>query len=134
MARVTLIIATVFLFIWFAQTLLVEFLFTLLVGTFLITLQVFLLTRYVLGITRVIEQFIDAIGKEETPELQFGTGKALFRKLKEQSNSIKQAMNARRLEKEKDDRILIHVINSADPGLFCFNSKGDVLDHHANLS
>jgi nitrogen fixation/metabolism regulation signal transduction histidine kinase len=36
-------------------------------------------------------------------------------------------MNARRLEKEKDDRILIHVINSADPGLFCFNSRGEVL-------
>ena len=127
MARLALIIATVFLFIWFAETLLVESLFTLLVGSFLITLQIFLLTRYVLGITRVIEQFIDAIGKEETPELQFGTGQALFRKLKEQSNSIKQAMNARRLEKEKDDRILIHVINSADPGLFCFNSRGEVL-------
>ena len=127
LARVALIIATALLFIWFAETLLVEFLFTLLTGTFLITLQVFLLTRYVLGITRVIEQFIDAIGKEETPEIQFGTGKALFRKLKEQSNSIKQAMNARRLEKEKDDRILIHVINSADPGLFCFNSGGEVL-------
>ena len=127
MARVALIIATAFLFIWFAEKLHVEFLFTLLVGILLITLQVFLLTRYVLGITRVIEQFIDAIGKEETPEILFGTGKALFRKLKEQSNSIKQAMNARRLEKEKDDRILIHVINSADPGLFCFNSKGEVL-------
>lgn len=127
MARVALIIATAFLFIWFAEKLYVEFLFTLLVGTLLIILQVFLLTRYVLGITRVIEQFIDAIGKEESPEILFGTGKALFRKLKEQSNSIKQAMNARRLEKEKDDRILIHVINSADPGLFCFNSRGEVL-------
>ena len=127
MARVALLMATVFLFIWFAEILQVEFLFTLLVGTFLITLQVFLLTRYVLGVTRVIEQFIYAIGKEETPEIQFGTGKALFRSLKEQSNSIKQAMNARRLEKEKDDRILIHVINSADPGLFCFNSRGEVL-------
>ena len=126
-ARVALLMATIFLFIWFAEILRVEFLFTLLVGTFLIILQVFLLTRYVLGITRVIEQFIDAIGKEETPEIQFGTGKALFRRLKEQSNSIKQAMNARRLEKEKDDRILIHVINSADPGLFCFNSRGEVL-------
>ena len=126
-ARVALLMATIFLFIWFADILRVEFLFTLLVGTFLIILQVFLLTRYVLGITRVIEQFIDAIGKEETPEIQFGTGKALFRRLKEQSNSIKQAMNARRLEKEKDDRILIHVINSADPGLFCFNSRGEVL-------
>ncbi|MCK5694511.1 MAG: hypothetical protein KAI08_16720, partial [Bacteroidales bacterium] len=127
MARVALLMATVFLFIWFVETLKVEILFTLLVGAFLITLQVFLLTRYVLGITRVIEQFIVAIGKEESPEILFGTGKALFRELKEQSNSIKQAMNARRLEKEKDDRILIHVINSADPGLFCFNSRGDVL-------
>ena len=127
MARVALLMATVFLFIWFVETLKVEILFTLLVGVFLITLQVFLLTRYVLGITRVIEQFIVAIGKEESPEILFGTGKALFRELKEQSNSIQQAMNARRLEKEKDDRILIHVINSADPGLFCFNSRGDVL-------
>ena len=127
MARIILLMATVFLFIWFVETLQVEILFTLLTGTFLLALQVFLLTRYVLGITRVIEQFIVAIGKEESPEILFGTGKALFRELKEKSNSIKRAMNARRLEKEKDDRILIHVIDSADPGLFCFNSSGDVL-------
>ena len=127
MARIALLMATVFLFIWFVETLQVEILFTLLVGTSLITLQVLLITRYVLGITRVIEQFIVAIGKEESPQILFGTGKALFRELKEKSNSIKRAMNARRLEKEKDDRILIHVINSADPGLFCFNSRGEVL-------
>jgi len=127
MARVGLLITTAFLFIWLAETLLVEFLFTILLGTFLITLQVFLLTRYVLGITRVIEQFVDAIGREETPEIQFGTGKALFRKLKERSNAIIQAMNARRLEKEKDDRILIHVMDSADLGLFCFDQKGELL-------
>jgi len=127
MARVALIMATSFLFIWFAKTLMVEFLFTLLLGTFLIIMQILLLTRYVLGITRVIEQFIDAIGREETPEILFGTSEALFRKLKERSNAIKQSMNVRRLEKEKDDRILTHVINSADPGLFCFNSRGEVL-------
>jgi nitrogen fixation/metabolism regulation signal transduction histidine kinase len=75
----------------------------------------------------VIEQFVDAIGKEETPEIQFDTGRALFRRLKERSNSIKQIMNAQRLEKEKDDRILIHVIDSAETGLFCFDSRGDVL-------
>ncbi len=91
--------ATVFLFIWFAETLRVEFLFTLFVGIFLITLQVVLLTRYVLGITKVVEQVIDAIGKDETPELLFGRGTALFHKLREQSNSIKQTLNARRLEK-----------------------------------
>jgi len=127
MMRVGLIMATAFLFIWLTESLFVEYIFTLLAGAFLIILQVLLLTRYVLGITRVIEQFMDDIGREETPEIQFGTGKALFRKLKERSNSIKQAMNARRLEKEKDDRILIHVVNSADMGLFCFDSKGEVL-------
>ena len=127
MTRVGLLIATAFLFIWLAETLLVEFVFTLLVGIFLIALQVFFLSRYVLGITRVIEQFMDAIGREETPEIQFGTGKSLFRGLKERSNVIKQALNARRLEKEKDDRILIHAINAAEPGLLCFDSKGEVL-------
>lgn len=127
MLRVGLIMATIFLFIWLTETLLVEFFFTLAAGSLLIILQVVLLTRYVLGITRVIEQFMDAIGREETPEIQFGTGKALFRELKERSNSIKQSMNARRMEKEKDDRILIHVINSADMGLFCMNSQGEVL-------
>ena len=96
MARVALIMATSFLFIWFAETLMVEFLFTLLLGTFLIIMQILLLTRYVLGITRVIEQFIDAIGREETPEILFGTSEALFRKLKERSNAIKQSMNVRR--------------------------------------
>ena len=67
MMRVGLIMATAFLFIWLTQTLFVEFIFTLLVGAFLIILQVFLLTRYVLGIARVIEQFMDDIGREETP-------------------------------------------------------------------
>ena len=119
--------ATAFLFIWLTQILAVEFIFTLLSGSLLILLQIFLLTRYVLGITRVMEQFIDAIGREETPEIQFGTGKALFQKLKQQSNSIKQALNARRLEKEKGERILFHVINSADPALFCFNQRGEVI-------
>ena len=127
MLRIGLIMATVFLFIWLTKTLLVEFLFTVVTGSILIILQVVLLTRYVLGITRIIEQFVDAIGKEETPEIQFGMGKVLFRKLKERTNSIKQSMNARRLEKEKDERILIHVINSADMGLICMNSRGEVL-------
>ena len=127
MARIGLLIATVFLLIWLIETQLVEMLFTLVIGIFLLVLQVFLLTRYVAGITRVMEQFIQAIGREETPEIQFGSGKALFRKLKERSNAIKQAMNAQRLEKEKDEQILIHVIDSADPGLFCFNSRGEVI-------
>jgi nitrogen fixation/metabolism regulation signal transduction histidine kinase len=70
---------------------------------------------------------MDDIGREEAPEIQFGTGKSLFRKLKERLNSIKQTLNARRLEKEKDDRILIHAINAADPGLLCFDSRGEVL-------
>jgi len=119
--------ATAFLFIWLTETLVVEFVFTLLAGGLLILLQVYLLTRYVLGITRVMEQFIDAIGREETPEIQFGTGKAPFQRLKQHSNSIKQALNARRLEKEKGERILFHVINSADPALFCFNQRGEVI-------
>jgi nitrogen fixation/metabolism regulation signal transduction histidine kinase len=127
MARIGLLIGTAFLLIWLIETQLVEMLFTLVVGILLLVLQVFLLTRYVAGITRVMEQFIQAIGREETPEIQFGSGKALFRKLKERSNAIKQAMNAQRLEKEKDEQILIHVIDSADPGLFCFNSSGEVI-------
>lgn len=127
MARIGLLIGTVLLLIWLIETQLVEMLFTLVVGILLIVLQVFLLTRYVSGITHVMEQFIQAIGREETPEIQFGSRKALFRKLKERSNAIKQAMNAQRLEKEKDEQILIHVIDSADPGLFCFNSRGEVI-------
>jgi nitrogen fixation/metabolism regulation signal transduction histidine kinase len=74
-----------------------------------------------------MEQFIQAIGRKENPEIQFDGGGGLFQKLKEQSNAIKQDMNARRLEKEKDEQILIHVIDSADPGLFCFNSRGEVI-------
>jgi len=125
--RIGLILATSFLFIWFTETSKAEFIFILLTGIVLITLQVYLLTRYVTGISRVIEQFIDSVGREEIPEIQFGTGNALFRRLKERSNAIKASMNARRLEKEKDERILIHVIDSADQGLYCFNSSGDVV-------
>ena len=127
MARVGLIMATSFLFIWLTERAGAEFIFILLTGIILIALQVFLLTRYALGITRIIEQFIVSVGREESPEIQFGTGKALFKRLKERSNAIKEAMNARRLEKQKDEHILIHVINSADQGLFCFDQEGEVV-------
>ena len=125
--RVALIMATTFLFIWLTETAAVEFIFTIMAGAALIIIQVILLTRYVLGITRLMEQFLDAVSREGTPEIQFGTGNALFRRLKERSNSIKRMINARRLEKAKDDQILLNVINSADLGLFCFNSEGEVL-------
>lgn len=127
LARVGLIIGTSFLFIWFTERSGEEIIFILLTGTFLIALQVLLLTRYALGITRIVEQFIESIGREESPEVQFGTGRTLFRRLKERSNVIKEALNARRLEKEKDERILVHVINSADQGLFCFSESGEVV-------
>lgn len=127
MARVGLITGTSFLFIFLAKSVAVEWLFTLLAGIFLVSLQVVLLTRYVLGISRVMEQFIESVGKEDTPEIRFKRGGKLFRKLEERSNEIKEGMNARRLEKEKDDQILINAINSADFGLLCFNSGGEVL-------
>jgi len=127
LARVGLIIATSFVFIWLAESLVVEWLFTLVVGTVLITLQVVLLTRYILKLSKVMEQFIDVVGNEGSPEIRFYTGTALFKDLEERFNSINEGLKARRLEKEKDDRILIDAINSADFGLFCFNSSGDVL-------
>ena len=127
MARVALIIGTSFLFVLFTKSASVEFIFILLTGILLIALQVYLLTRYALGITKVIEQFIESVGREESPEIQFRTGKSLYKGLKERSNAIKEAMNARRLEKEKDEHILIHVINSADQGLFCFNSRKELV-------
>jgi len=97
MVRLALILATSFFLVWIVEILAMEFLFTLVTGIFLIALQVLLLTRYVLGITRVMEQFMEAVGKEETPEIQFGTGKKLFQELKERSNVIKRSMNTSRL-------------------------------------
>jgi len=127
LVRVALIIATSFVFIWLAESLVAEWLFTVLVGSVLIFLQVVLLTRYILKLSRVMEQFIDAVGNEESPEIRFHTGSALFKDLEERSNSINEGIKTRRLEKEKDDRILIDAINSADFGLFCFSSRGNVL-------
>jgi nitrogen fixation/metabolism regulation signal transduction histidine kinase len=127
MARVGLIIATSLVFIWLTKSLVVERIFTLLVGTALIIMQVILLTKYILKLSKVMEQFIDAVGNEGSPEIHFHTGSALFKKLEERSNSINEGIKTRRLEKEKDDRILIHAINSADFGLFCFYNSGDVL-------
>ena len=127
LVRIGLITGTAFLFVWFAHSARWEFIFILLTGTFLLILQVFLLTRYVVGISRIIEQFIEAVGREESPEILFGADNALYRKLKERSNAIKEAMNRRRMEKEKDERILYHVINSADQGLFCFNNSSGLV-------
>jgi len=125
--RVGLIIATSFVFIWLLGSLEDEWIFTLVAGIFLLTLQVFLLTRYILKLSKVMEQFMDAVGNVDSPEVRFHTDGKLFKRLEERSNSLKEGIRARRLEKEKDERILISAINSADFGLFCFNSKGDIL-------
>ncbi len=125
--RVGLLIITTFVFVWIVESRENEWIFSLLTCTVVITLQVVLLTRYVLRLSRVLEQFIESIGQEEIPEIQFRTGRILFRGLKERSNTIKQGMNARRLEKEKYNQILNHVINSADMGLFCFRHNGELL-------
>ena len=127
LVRVGLIITTSFVFIWLLGSLGDEWFFTLVAGTILIILQVFLLTRYILKLSKVMEQFMDAVGNEDSPEVRFHTEGKLFKRLEERSNSLNEGIRARRLEKEKDERILISAINSADFGLFCFNSKGDVL-------
>lgn len=100
MGRITLLILTSFLFIWFVQIVAVELLFTVLTGFVLITLQVILLTKYVLSLSHVLEQFIESIGREEIPEIRFRTGRITFRGLRERSNTIKKSMNTGRLERE----------------------------------
>ena len=107
MARLALILGTSALFVWLTRTLEVEMIFTIICGAILITVQVILLSRYVLRLSRVMEQFMESVSSEGSPEIRFKTGKRLYRKLTEQSNDIKASMNARRLEKEKDDQILI---------------------------
>jgi nitrogen fixation/metabolism regulation signal transduction histidine kinase len=125
--RVGLLIITTFVFVWILESLENEWIFSLLTGAVVITLQIVLLTRYVLRLSRVLEQFIESIGNEEIPEIQFRTSRILFKGLKERSNIIKQGMNERRLEKEKYNQILNHVINSADIGLFCFRQNDKLL-------
>jgi nitrogen fixation/metabolism regulation signal transduction histidine kinase len=127
LVRVGLIISTSFVFVWLIESLAFEWLFTLMAGSILIVVQVILLTRYVLKLSKVMEQFIDVVGNEDSPEIRFSTGRTLFRKLEERANTIKEGIQARRLEKEKDDRILISAINSADFGLLCSSSGGEVL-------
>jgi len=127
MGRITLLILTSFLFIWFVQFVAVELFFTILTGTIIITLQVILLAKYVLSLSQVVEQFVASIGREEIPEIRFKTGRIAFKGLRERSNTIKQSMNRGRLEKEKYNQILIHVVNSADPGMICFKRNGSLL-------
>lgn len=127
LGRITLLILTSFLFVWFVQVWAEELFFTILTGTVIIVIQVLLLTKYVLSLSHVLEEFIDSIGKEEIPEIRFRTGKIAFRGLRERSNTIKQRMNQGRLEKEKYYQILNQVVNSADPGMLCIKQNGDLL-------
>ena len=127
LVRVGLIIVTSFIFVWLVESRGEEWFFTLVVAAILVSLQVYLLTRYILKLSKVMEQVMEEVGNEESHEIRFHTKGGLFKKFEEHSNSIKEGIKARRLEKEKDDRILISAINSADFGIFCFNSSGETL-------
>ena len=127
MFRTGLLILSSLGFVFLIQSLDVELVFTLIIGILVIGLQAILLTRYVLQLGRVMEQFIDSIGLEGSPEIQFNTSGAMFKGLKERSNAIKQGMNAGRLERIRYNQIMDHVINSADMGLLCFYESGEPL-------
>jgi len=116
-----------FAFVWLVRTLQEEVLFTILTGALVILLQVVLLTRYVMQLARVLEKFIDSMGRLNASEIQFSTRETPFKGLKAKSNVIQENVRSGRLEQVRHTQILEYVINATDIGLLCFYESGALL-------
>ena len=104
-----------------------EVVFTLLVGLFLVGIQVYLLGKYIFRINRILVSFIDSAGLVEATELQLGSSGSLLSSLELRLNQLKQEVTRSRIEQQKQKGLLDIVVDAMDTVLICINENQEVV-------
>jgi two-component system nitrogen regulation sensor histidine kinase NtrY len=100
-----------------------ESIFTLLVGLFLLLIQIYFLGRYLFRINRILVSFVDSVGSVDATELQFSTGGSLLFSLESRLNQLKTEVTRSRIEQQKQKGLLDIVVDAMDTGLICINQQ-----------
>ncbi len=104
-----------------------ESIFTLIVGAILILVQIYMLTRFVLRVNRILTSFIESVGLSSATELHFRDADPLLSGLESRLNQLKSEISQSRFEEQKQRSLLEFVVGSMDTGLICVNQAGDVV-------
>jgi nitrogen fixation/metabolism regulation signal transduction histidine kinase len=122
--RVALLIITSIAIIFMAIRMLDrESVFTLLTGTLLLIVQIYLLTRYILSINKTLISFIDTVGSSSATELKFHAKSTDFQSLESRLNQLKLDVSTSRFEEQKHKSLLDIVVSAMDTGLICINQE-----------
>lgn len=104
-----------------------ESIFTLTVGTIVILLQIYFLTRYLLRINNTLISFIESVGLKSATELHFLAEDSLTSGLEASLNVLKTEISHSRLGEQKQKSLLDIVLGSMDTGIICINQDQEIV-------
>ncbi len=125
--RIILIILCCFFFVRFLNNLNDEYLFSVIVIGALIIVQVYLLVMYVNRINNILGRFFSTVTYEDSSVVYMkADNTSTFKEIYTYLDKIGNVIQMARLETEKHDLYLQHVIDHISVGLISFNMKFEV--------
>lgn len=126
--RVVLLIITCFMLVYLVTVMLGrEMVFTLLVGSILIIIQIKSLTDYLMKINRSLVQFIDIVGNTEEHDLKFKSGSSAASDFEVRVNRLKEEICRSELEGQKQKFLLKNAVDEMENGLLCLKNGSEVI-------
>ena len=126
--RVALLIATSLVIALVATRMLErEFVFTIVAGIFIIAIQIYFITSYVMHVNKTLTAFIDRVGLKSAEELRYHEPDSGFPGLESRLNQLKSEVSQSRFEVEKSRALLDIVVGTMDTGLICINQEQEVV-------
>ena len=126
--RILVLLITCMVFIYLVKVLLGrEMVFTLIVGSVLIIIQIKSLTDYVMKVNRTLVQFIDNVGDAEEYNLMFRGGNTAVSDFELRVNQLKEEIGRSELEGQKQKFLLKNAVDELEYGLLCVKNGSDVI-------
>ena len=126
--RIFILIITCLILIYLVTVVLGrEMVFTLVVGSLLIIIQIKSLTDYLMKINRSLVQFIDSVGNPEEHDLMFKANSSAASDFEVRVNRLKEEIGRSELEGQKQRFLLKNAVDELDNGLLCLKNGSEVI-------
>lgn len=126
--RIFILLITCLVFVYLVNVVLGrEMVFTLIVGSILIIIQIKGLTDNVMKINRSLVQFIDNVGDTEEYELKFKGGNSAVSDFELRINQLKEDIGRSKFEGQKQKFLLKNAVDELEHGLICVKNGSDVI-------
>ena len=126
--RIFILLITCLVFVYLVNVVLGrEMVFTLIVGSILIIIQIKGLTDNVMKINRSLVQFIDNVGDTEEYDLKFKGGNSAVSDFELRINQLKEDIGRSKFEGQKQKFLLKNAVDELEHGLICVKNGSDVI-------